>query len=55
MATQYETPGDDAPKYLNDFKGTESEQRKAKSEFITKFGFAQYEQVVLRSGKNVNR
>jgi hypothetical protein len=54
MAT-YETPGADDPKYLTDFKGTPAEQRTAKSTFITRFGFAAYEAVVLRSGTNVNR
>ena len=53
MTTQ--TPDADAPKHLEDFKGTQAEQRKAKSEYISKYGFAAYEQLVLRSGKNVNR
>jgi hypothetical protein len=55
MAEKHEVPGADAPKHLEDFKGTPAEQRKGKSEFITKYGFAAYEQLVLRSGKNVNR
>jgi hypothetical protein len=55
MTTQLETPGDDAPKHLEDFKGTQAEQCKGKSEYISKYGFAAYEQLVLRSGKNVNR
>jgi hypothetical protein len=55
MTTQYEIPDADAPKYLTDFKGTPAEQRTAKSTFITRYGFAAYEAIVLRSGKNVNR
>ena len=38
--------------YLSDFTGSESEQRKAKSEFIKKHGYAAYEQLVLRSRKS---
>jgi hypothetical protein len=36
-------------KYLEDFKGTPSEQRKAKSDFISKHGFDAYEALVKRS------
>jgi hypothetical protein len=55
MAEQFPVPDVDAPKHLGEFLGTPAEQRKAKSEYISKYGFAAYEKLVLRSGRNVNR
>jgi hypothetical protein len=52
---KFPVPDADAPKHLSDFKGTASEQRRAKSDFISKFGFEAYEAIVLRSGRNVVR
>jgi hypothetical protein len=42
-------------KYLDDFKGSPAEQRKQKSELISKFGFEAYEKIVLNSRGNVKR
>jgi hypothetical protein len=42
-------------KYLSDFKGSPEEQRKAKTEFISKHGFAAFEKIVLNSRKSVNK
>lgn len=36
-------------KYLSDFTGSESEQRKAKSDYVKQWGYASYEALVLRS------
>jgi hypothetical protein len=41
--------------YLSDFKGGPSEVLKAKTDYITKWGYASYEQLVLRSRKSVQR
>ncbi|HEY4842647.1 MAG TPA: hypothetical protein VIH78_11805 [Terriglobales bacterium] len=49
---KFPLPDADAPKKLSEFLGTPSEQRKAKSDFISKYGFAAYEQLVMRSGPN---
>jgi len=36
-------------KMLTDFKGSRAEQLKAKTAFITKWGLAEYEKLVIRS------
>jgi hypothetical protein len=43
------------PKYLSDFKGTIDEQRKAKCDFISKYGFDAFEKLILNSSKTVQR
>jgi len=50
MSTENETP---KPKTLADFKGTVSEVRKAKSDFISKYGFAEYETLITNSSITV--
>jgi len=52
MAEEKEQPTE---KYLDDFKGDPNQIRKAKSDFITKWGYAFYEALVLRSRKSVQR
>jgi hypothetical protein len=42
-------------KYLSDFKGDKREQLKAKSAFISKWGYEAYEAIVLRSGSGTIR
>ena len=42
-------------KYLSDFKGDAAQRLKEKSEFISKYGFEAFEQVVLNSRKSVQR
>lgn len=48
-------PGPNDPKHLDDFKGTVPQQRKAKSEFISKFGYDAYEELVRNSSVTVKR
>jgi hypothetical protein len=43
------------PSVLTDFKGSPSEVLHAKAQFIQDYGFKEYEQVVLRSGKHYSR
>jgi hypothetical protein len=42
-------------KYLSDFKGSSEEQRRAKSDFISKYGYEAFEKLVLNSRKSVQR
>jgi hypothetical protein len=42
-------------RYLDDFKGSPTEQRAQKSAFISKYGFEAYEKIVLNSRGNVKR
>jgi len=37
------------PESLADFTGTEAEQRKQKTEFIKKYGYPEFEKLVVRS------
>ena len=48
-------PQEPTEKHLSDFKGTVSEQRKQKTEFISKHGYAAFEKLVLNSSKSVQR
>lgn len=43
------------PKRLQDLEGTESELRAQKARLISKFGFAEFEKLVLRSQKSYQR
>jgi hypothetical protein len=52
MAEETKTPTE---QYLTDFKGGPSEVVKAKAEYIKKWGYASFEQLVLRSRKSVQR
>lgn len=52
MAEQAEQPTE---KYLTDFKGDDAQRTKAKADFISKWGFAAFETLVLRSRKSVQR
>ena len=47
-----ETP---KPKTLSDFKGTVSEVRKAKADFISKYGYTEYETLVKNSSITVKQ
>jgi hypothetical protein len=49
------TPDPNKPKSLDDFKGTKREQTAAKSEFISKYGFAEYEKLVQNSSIHVKK
>jgi tagatose-1,6-bisphosphate aldolase len=42
-------------KRLEDFKGTVAEQRTQKAAWISKWGYAAYEKLVLNSSKTVQR
>jgi hypothetical protein len=52
MADQKEQPTE---KCLTDFKGTPTEQRAAKSAFISKWGYEAFEQIVRNSARDVQR
>jgi hypothetical protein len=43
------------PTHLDDFKGSKKEQTAAKSEFISKYGFTEYEKLVQNSSITVKR
>ena len=43
------------PKHLDDFKGSPSEVRKAKAEYIAKHGYQKWEELVRNSSIRVKR
>lgn len=46
---EYPKPAATDPQHLDDFKGSTSDQNRAKSDFISKFGYDAYEELVRRS------
>ena len=53
--TEPNMPEEPKEKHLDDFKGTPSEVRKQKSNFISKWGYAAYEKLVINSQRNAKR
>ncbi|MGC2474459.1 MAG: hypothetical protein WA485_08990 [Candidatus Sulfotelmatobacter sp.] len=50
-----ETPDPNKPKTLDDFKGTKREQTAAKSAFIAKYGYGDFEKLVQDSSIHVKK
>lgn len=55
MAKTYPAPEATDPQFISDFKGVPKDVLKQKADYISKFGFNAYEQLVMRSGKQTVR
>jgi len=53
--TELNKPEEPTEKYLDDFKGTPQQIRKAKAAWISKWGYEKYEELVRNSQRNAKR